>query len=150
MRYRAVHPDITDPGAQYAVWVLQLPAILMAIVVLGVVSLLAWLGPVATVFMAICVVAALVLGALTMLMLWSAADQRRSTNRYAISEMEYASVPRAIKSTMRRIYRSGHANRTGMFGDLGPDDLVYFAAERAIVSSELAEFVRELKHSYVN
>lgn len=151
MRYRAAHPDMADPGARFADWVPRVPAILMAIVIVAAVALFAWLGPVAIVLVAICVVVSIVLCALIMLMLWSAADQRRRANRYVICEMDYAAAPHAIKSTMRRIYRSaaslrsGHANQSGMFGDLGLDGLVYFAAERAIVSSELAGSVRELK-----
>lgn len=151
MRYRAVHPHMTDPGGRFTVWLPRVPAILMAIVLVAAVALFAWLGPVAIVLVAVCVVVALVLCALIMLMLWSAADQSRRAGRYMICEMDYAAAPRAIKSTMRRIYRSaaslrsGHANETGIFGDLGLDGLVYFAAERAIVSSELAGSVRELK-----
>jgi hypothetical protein len=86
-------------------------------------------------------------------MLWVAAEERRVLTGYVISEHSYRDAPRQVTSTMRRIHKSarsvtgGRANAEGMFGDLGADQLVYEAAQQAVVSSELSAAARDLKAS---
>lgn len=78
------------------------------------------------------------------------AESRRHRTGYVICEADYADAPHHIKSAMRRIFKSaravrgGSAYQTGMFGDLELDRLVYSAAERAVISSELCAGVRDL------
>lgn len=140
-----------DPGAQFARWLPRVPVVLTVFVVIAAAALLVWLGPVAIILVVVCALVALLVWAVAALWLWSAAEQRRRANRYVICEADYADAPRQIKSMMRRIYRSAQSVRSGqayqrdMFGDLGLDHLVYSAAERAILSSELAAAARDLR-----
>lgn len=69
---------------------------------------------------------------------------------YVVCEADYADAPRHIRSAMWRIFKSalsvrgGSAYQTGIFGDLELDRVVYSAAERAVISSELCAGMRDL------
>ncbi len=151
LRHRATHPDMEDPGKQLMHWVQWVALGLAATVVAASVALLTWLGPVAIILVVAALLVAVVVWIIVALGLWSVAEQRRRDARYVICEADYADAPRQIKSTMRRIYRSAQSVRSGpayqrdMFGDLSLDQVVYSAAERAILSSELAAGARDLR-----
>lgn len=127
------------------------PVALIAVVALIAAGLFYWLGPAAIVLVIGCALLALLLWAVVSMWLWLRAEQQRRAARYVICEADYEDAPRQIKSSMRRIYRSaravraGHAYQGDMFGELGLDHLVYSAAERAVLSSELAAAVRDLR-----
>lgn len=151
LRHRATHPTMEDPGKDLMHW-LQLAAIgLAAISAISIVGLFVWLGPVAFILAVVIGLVAIVAWAAVGLCLWLAAERRRRAVRYVICEADYADAPRQIKSTMRRIYRSAEsvqsspAHHLEMFGDLSVTDVVYSAAERAILSSELAAGARDLR-----
>ena len=151
LRHRATHPDMEDPGGPFIRGLQWMAVTLAAVVAVATVALLVWLGPVAIILLVLCVVIAVVVWIAAAIWLWLAAQQRRRACRYVICEVDYTDAPRQIKATMRRIYRSARAVRSGaayqrdMFGDLGIDSVVYSAAERAILSSELAAAARDLR-----
>ncbi len=151
LRHRAVNPDMEDPGQRFVRWLPWVPFVLFAGVAIAAVALIAWLGPVAIIFVVACALVALLAWATLAFVLWSAAEQRRRASRYVICEADYTDAPRPIKSTMRGIYRSAQLMRSGrayqsdIFGDLGLDHVVYSAAERAILSSELCAAARDLR-----
>ncbi|WP_396908636.1 hypothetical protein [Mycolicibacterium sp.] len=151
LRHRATHPDMVDPGKDLVRWLQWVACGLAAAVALVAVALFAWLGPVAIILVVVCVLAAVVAGVVAAGWLWVVAEQRRRACRYVLCEEDYADAPRQIKSTMRRIYRSARSVRSGaahqqdMFGDLSLDQVVYAAAERAILSSELSAGIRDLR-----
>ena len=151
LRYRATRPGMEDPGGQLVRRLQWVTVALAAVVAIAAVGLLAWLGPVAVILVVFCVVIAVVGGIAAAILLWLAAEQRRRTCRYVICEADYANAPRQIKAALRRIYKSARSVRSGaayqrdMFGDLGIDQVVYSAAERAILSSELAAAARDLR-----
>ena len=78
-----------------------------------------------------------------------AALHRRTTG-YVISEDSYKNAPHSIKVSMRRIYKAaaaietGRAHTDGMFGDIEVTRLVYSAAQRAVLSSELSASTTDL------
>lgn len=151
LRHRATHPDMEDPRKDLARQ-LQLVAIgLAAATAIATGGLVTWLGPVAVLLAIVVGLVAIVAGFAIALWLWLAAERRRRALRYVICEDDYSDAPRQIKSTMRRIYRSAQSVRTSqahqrnMFGDLSLDEVVYRAAERAILSSELAAAARDLR-----
>lgn len=151
LRARVTHPEMEDPGKDL-VHRLQWPAVVLdAVVVIAAVALFASLGPVAIIPVAVCVLIAIVSGIVTAVRLWLMMEQQRRTCRYVICEAHYADARPQIKSTMRRIYRSADSVRSSAtcqqktFGGLGLDHLVYSAAERAILSSELSARVRDLR-----
>jgi len=152
LRRRATNPNIADPGRRYMKWLPWIPAVLIGVLTAAVIALFAVVDPfLAAIFV---VVIALLLAAVGLVAvagtLVTAEDQRRAQG-YVICEDDYADAPRQIKSTMRRIYRfarsirSGQANQRDMFGDHGLELVVYSAAERAIVASNLAAAARDLK-----
>lgn len=132
-------------------WLPWVPMVLLLFVAYVTVALTNWLGPDGIILAIACALVALLLWPTLAFMLWSAADRRRRADRYVICEADYADAPRPIKSTMRRIYRlaqsvrSGPAYQRDMFGELGLDQLVYSAAERAILSSDLSAAARDLR-----
>ncbi|OZC84414.1 hypothetical protein CH282_14825 [Rhodococcus sp. 06-418-1B] len=72
------------------------------------------------------------------------ASMRRRSAGYTICEISYASAPQAVKKSMRKIYKSVEAIKSSrgftgeMFGDLDIDRVAFAAAQRAVLSSELA------------
>jgi hypothetical protein len=151
LMYRAVHPDMEDPGKRYLRWLWLVPIVLTVVVAAAAAALFHRLGPGAIVLVVICAFLALLVWGIVASWLWFAAEQCRRASRYVICEADYADAPRQIKSTMRRMYRSarsmrsGQAYRQNMFGDLELDQLVYSAAERAVLSSELSAAARDLR-----
>lgn len=150
LRYRAVHPDMDDPGRTLLRWLPWIPVALAAVMVLVAIGLFNWLGPAALLLVIACVLLALLIGAAAGVGIWLRADQRRRVAGYVICEADYAIAPRQIKSTMRRIYssansvRTGQAYKEGIFGELGLEQLVFSAAERAMLCSQLRATTEEL------
>jgi hypothetical protein len=152
LRRRATNPNIADPGRRYIKWLPWIPAALIAVLAAVVIALFAIVDPLFAVVLSMVIALLLAVVGLVAIAgtLATAEDQRRAQG-YVVCEDDYADAPRQIKATMRRIYRSartirsGHANQRNMFGDLGLEQVVYSAAERAIVASNLAAAVRDLK-----
>ncbi|QRY53789.1 hypothetical protein [Mycolicibacterium septicum] len=151
-RWRAVHPGRRDPG----VWMLPIAiagwlAVLTAVVVANAVAFDFYGGD--ALFPAICldIVAAIGLVALAVF-LWEYIESRRRRSGYVITVVNYMHAPRQVHTSMRRIYssarsmRRGRAYQDGMFGDIELDELVYSAAEGAVLSSELNDVIRGLKN----
>ena len=153
LRTRVVQPGTDDPARRLK-WLLfyGVPLLAVVVIVINVVAMNVW-GPGAVIPLILLDVIAV--GGLPWLaaMLWVAAEERRVLTEYVISEHSYRDAPRAVTSIMRRIHKSarsvksGRANTEGMFGDLGTDQLIYEAAQQAVVSSELSAAARELNAS---
>jgi len=152
VRNRATHPNMADPGRRYLMWLPWVLGAVVLLVVVGAVALFATADPVlATIATVIGALVWMAVGLVIALWLWLTAEGQRRTQKYVICEAHYAHAPRQIRSAMRRIYalarsvRTGHANQSEIFGDLGLQQLVYTAAQRAIVASEVASSVRDLR-----
>ena len=151
LRRRAVDPDGRDPASRISLMIKWgCPALALAVVVANVV-VFSRVGIAALLIVLVLDVGAVLGIAALAMRLWEIAEGRRRQTGYVICEASYVHAPRHIKSSMRRIYRSGRSVRAGrafcdqMFGDVQLDQLVYSAAQRAVLSSELSEAVRELK-----
>lgn len=83
--------------------------------------------------------------------LWEYVESRRRRSGYVITVVNYMHAPRQVHTSMRRIYSSARSMRRarayqdGMFGDIELDQLVYSAAEGAVLSSELNDVILGLK-----
>jgi hypothetical protein len=149
---RAVNPDMKDPGAKLTrrlPWIF--PVTFAVVIAVGIATVWAW-GTVVGV--ALTLASALIMaiaGVALAAYLWLAAEDFRRQEGYVVCEADYADAPRQIKATMRRIYRSarevraGRAHQDGMFGELELDRLVFSAGEQAILSSQGAAGIRDLK-----
>jgi hypothetical protein len=151
LRRRAVNPDMKDPGTRHTRW-LQLIVLvsMVAVVAIGFATVRAWglVGIFVTLVSALLVaVVATVIAAY----LWLAAEDHRRKVGYVVCEADYLGAPRQVKSAMRRIYgsartvRMGRAHQEAMFGDLELDQLVFSAAQQAILCSEISTGIRDLK-----
>lgn len=151
LRHRATHPSMEDPGKDLLRWQQLAAAAIAVLVAIAIVGLFAWLGPIAIISAVAIVLVAIVVSVAIALWLWLVAERRRRSVRYVICEDDYADAPRQIKATMRRICHSAksvqvsQAHQRDMFGDLSVDEVVYGAAQRAILSSELAAAMRDLR-----
>ena len=150
LRRRAVNPDVQDPGPRFRLVANLLLAILgAALIALAVFAVRAW-GGWGVILAVVLVLGAAIGYALGAAWIWISVEQRRQAAGYVISEAQYRSAPRQIKSSMRRIYSSAaslegaRATQAGMFGGLELQRLVYGAAERALVSAELAAALNDL------
>ncbi len=151
LRRRARHPDMADPARTLMVasklGSLGLALLLAVAHVLAV----AYWGPVAVFALIVIDLLMLVAAAASVLAVLERCDKLRRASGYVICELDYSAAPRQVKSAMRRIYKSSRSIRgeraylDGMFGDMGLDQLVYSAAERAVLSSELSTAVTDLK-----
>lgn len=144
---RVADPDRPDPARYF--WLFKAASLA------AMVAAVWWLVSVAPpelmfllgVFFA--VVAAVIYFCVAQYVNFRAAVHRRATG-YVISEDSYKHAPRSIKVSMRRIYKaaasieSGRAHQEGMFGDIGVTRLVYSAAQRAVLSSELRASTADL------
>jgi hypothetical protein len=151
LRARAVDPDGQDPSrilSLLVVWgcpALAVGVLVANIAAFNVVGSEALLPALVLDLVAVVAIVALAIW------LWDLADSRRRRTGYVICEASYGDAPRQIKATMRRIYKSartvrgGTAYQQGMFGAVELDRLVYSAAERAVLSSELCAGMRDLK-----
>lgn len=151
LRRRAQHPDMADP-ARTLVVAAKLTSLGLA-VLLAVANILAvaYWGFVAVFALIVIDLLLLVAAAAGMLAVLDRRDKIRRASGYVICELDYPAAPRQVKTAMRRIYnssrsiRGGRAYLDGMFGDMALDQLVYSAAERAVLSSELSTAVTDLK-----
>ncbi|STZ33326.1 Uncharacterised protein [Mycolicibacterium smegmatis] len=141
-----------DPGAKLTRWLPAIAPVALAVVVaVGVATVSAWGAVVGGVLTVASLLVVVIAGIVFAAYLWLAAEDYRRKEGYVVCEADYADAPRQIKATMRRIYRSaravrvGRAHQDGMFGELELDRLVFAAAEQAILSSEVAAGVRDLK-----
>jgi hypothetical protein len=153
VRSRVTRPGARDPGRsnmRLVMW--GLPVATIAVVVANVVAINFYGG--AAVIPALLLDVVAIVGLLWLaLVLWEVAEERRRRVAYVIADVSYAGAPGQVKSTMRRIHkharamRGGRAHQEGMFGDVGLDQLVYEAAEQAVISSELSGAIADLKES---
>lgn len=150
-RRRVINPDMKDPAPGFRFrWNLVLAAFALAMLALAVAVFGAWdgVGLLASILLLVVTVFVVPFGYVT---IWLMAEDRRHSTGYVICEAQYLAAPSKIKATMRRIYRSadsvraGHAYRSGMLSNAEMDRLVYGAAQRALVSAELASAVGELR-----
>lgn len=151
LRHRATHPTMEDPGKDLVRRQQLAAALTAALAAIAIIGLFAWLGTIAIIPAVVIVLLAIIVSVAIALWLRLIAERRRRAVRYVICEDDYADAPRQIKSTMRRISQSarsvqdGQAHQRRMFGDLNIGEIVYGAAERAILSSELAAGARDLR-----
>ncbi len=149
-RRRAVDPDRQDPARLiYLLIIWGCPVLALGVVAANIAVFdkfgLTALFPAVT----LDVVAAVGL-IVSALYLWHLAEARRRCSGYVICEASYVDAPHHVKSTMRHIYKSARSVRSGrayqdrMLGDGELDRLVYSAAERAVLASELSAAVRDL------
>lgn len=151
IRQRVRNPDSSDPASGLIAMLRIGPSVLLVVLVVANILAVAKWGLVAVIaLIALDLLAVLAVGG-GALFLWERADARRRSTGYVISELDYAAAPRQVKSAMRRIFRAarsirgGRAYSEGMFGDIELDQLVYGAAERAVLSSELSTAMTDLK-----
>lgn len=151
-RWRAVHPGRRDPG----VWMLPIAvagwlAVLTAVVAANAVAFDTQGHDALFPAIALDIVAAIGLVALAVF-LWEYVESRRRRSGYVITVVNYMHAPRQVHTSMRRIYNSarsmrrGRAYQDGMFGDIELDELVYSAAEGAVLSSELNDVISGLRN----
>lgn len=151
LRRRAVNPDMKDLGLKQTRWLPAIiPAAMVLVVGIGFAAIHAW-GAIGVFVTLICALVVMIAAMIIAAWVWLAAEDHRRKVGYVICEADYGTAPRQIKSTMRRIYRSaqvvrtGRAYQEGMFGELELDRLVFSAAEQAIVSSQIACGIKDLK-----
>lgn len=154
--YREIQTRVVQPGGQDPArplkWLLicGVPVLAIGIVVANVIAFKAF-GVDALILAILLDVIGLI--GLTCLAgaLWTAAELQRRQTGYVISEHSYLAAPRSVKSSMRRVHKSartvrgGRAHQAGMFGDFELDQVVYEAAQQAVVSAELTTAVDELQ-----
>ncbi len=151
LRCRAINPDVQDPARNLMRWLQGLAIAVAALIVAVAVALFWSMGPVAIIFAVPLALLLVLLGLLGALYLWAYAEMERRKGGYVICEVHYPDAPRQVKASMRRIYRaarsvkSGVAYTSGVLGKVEMDRLVFAAAERAVVSSELSAAVRDLR-----
>jgi hypothetical protein len=152
LRTRVIRPGAADPARLLKSLLYGVPLLAVAVFMANVAMFDVWgLDAVITVIV-LDVVALFGLPWLAAV-LWVAAEEQRAFTGYEISEHSYPDAPRQVTNAMRRIHNSartvshGRANAEGMFGDLQVHQLVYEAAQQAVMSSELSEAVRDLKSS---
>lgn len=144
---RVADPDRTDPARHF--WLFKAALLAVLIAVYG--GIVATTPPDLRALLAVslALVGVILYFCSAMYVNFRAALHRRATG-YVISYDSYKHAPRSIQVSMRRIYKSaasiegGRAHRDGMFGDIEVTRLVYSAASRAVLSSELAESARDL------
>lgn len=156
LRRRAINPDLKDPARNLMRWLQVLAVAVAALIASVAAALIWWQGPAAIVLVVPIALLVLMIGLLVALYLWVFAEGQRRTTGFMICEVHYPDAPRAVKASMRRIYRASHlvqsgsAFSVGIFGDLPLDRLVYSAAERAVVCSELVAAIRHLRPDAVD
>lgn len=152
LRARAVDPDRIDPARGLHLLLLWgCPATLVLVLVIvnvGANQLFESEALLPALILNVLAVGALIAAAIQ---LWEWIEIRRRETGYVICEGSYIAAPRHIKRSMRRIYKSartvrdGNAYRQGMLERLELDRLVYSAAERAVISSELSAGTQDLR-----
>lgn len=148
---RAVNPDLPDPARNLIRWLQVLTVVVVALIFVVAALMFRSMGPIAVVFVLPFALLAFLVALAVAVYLWVFAEGQRRASGYMICEMHYPDASRQIKASMRRIYRSGRsvqigkAYQDGMFGDVEVDRLVYSAAARAVVSSELTSAIRDLR-----
>lgn len=152
LRRRVVNPDMNDPGIAMTRWLAWIAPVAAAIVVaIGIATVWAWGGFIGIALTLVCALVVAVAAMALAAYLWLSAEDYRRAMGYVVCEADYPDAPRQIKSTMRRIYRSGHVVRTGqahqqgMFGEVELDRLVFASAQQAIVASGVAAGIRGLR-----
>lgn len=147
-RPKVVDPDTKDPARYF--WLLKVA--LVVVFAAAYFTLVAAAQPDAAGLVAILlapIAAILVVCGIRIVSIRAAAY--RISAGYAISDDSYKHAPTRIKASMAGIYKAagsiegGRAHRDGMFGDIEVTRLVYSAAKRAVLSSELAESTRDLR-----
>ncbi|MFJ3113788.1 hypothetical protein ACIPI2_07280 [Micrococcus luteus] len=144
---RVADPDRVDPSRHFWLFKVAMLSVIVAALWWMVVSIPSDLQALLAVFLV--VAAAIVYFFAAMYVNFRAALHRRTTG-YVISEDSYKNAPHSIKVSMRRIYKAaaaietGRAHTDGMFGDIEVTRLVYSAAQRAVLSSELSASTTDL------
>lgn len=148
---RAVNPDLPDPARNLMRWLQVLAVSVLALIVGAAALLFASMGPVAAIFVIPLALLVCLIALAVAVYLCIFAEGQRLSSGYIICEMHYPDSSRQTKASMRRIYRSarsvqtGRAYQDGLFGEVELDRLVYSAAARAVLSSDLASAIRDLR-----
>lgn len=150
---RVVRPGATDPARAYK-WLLICATAMLAV---ALVAVNVWVITRYGVGALIPATSVNVIGASGLIALsviaWISVERRRRRAGYVIADVSYRHTTAEISSSMRRINRSartlgkGKSYHWGVIGDIGLDQLVYQAAEHAVVSSELSAAATKLKSS---
>lgn len=148
---RATNPDLPDPARNLMRWLQVLAVFVLALIVGAAALLFASMGAVAAIFVIPLALLVCLIALAVAVYLWAFAEGQRRSSGYMICEMHYPDASRQTKASMRRIYRSGRSVQTGkayqdgLFGEVELDRLVYSAAARAVLSSDLASAIRDLR-----